>query len=1101
MHMLCQSRSPVSCKLSLLLLTLVVLSATGSHGQEESKDIVETDPQAAAVREQQLIGRSRQLTFAGLRTGEGYFSADGSEIVFQSEREKDNPFYQIYLMDLETGDTERISPGHGKTTCAWIHPTKKQVLFASTHQDPESQKLQQKKLDERASGKESRYAWDYDKQFEIYSYDRAAKTYTQLTNAMGYDAEGSWSPDGKYIAFASNRSAYDGSMTADEKKKFDIDPAIMNEIYIMDADGSNVRRLTKTLGYDGGPFFSADGKKICWRRFSENGAIAEIMSMNVDGSDLRQLTQLKAMSWAPYFHPSGEYLIFTTNRHGFKNFELYLVDANGQSEPVRVTYTAGFDGLPVFTPDGNGIAWTTNRGGKSQIQMGDWNHQKALALLQGAKSKSSSPKLVASRGKFLPSDLARHVEFLCHPDLNGRLTGTPGAKKATEYVATYFESLGLEPAGDNGTWYQEFEFTAGAKTGPNNQLTTSDKNLQPKLNRDWRPLAFSATGEFAAAPIAFAGYGLSAAKEDNQDEYDSFVHLDVKDKWVMVFRYMPEDISAERRQHLSRHQNPRFKAMVARDKGARGLLIVSGPNSKVDEQLISMNFDRSGGTSIPVISISDALASKLLADSGKDLKKLQDKLDTGDMVMGFELKNAALSATIDIQTQRRTGRNVLGRLVAGKKPSENYVVVGAHVDHLGKGRNSSSLARDDERDGIHFGADDNASGVAAMLEVAEYLATQQQHNKLNAKRDIVFAAWSGEELGLIGSKHYVDSLPVLMHGHGHAAHSDPHAVNPHAVNPHAANPHSAKPHAANPHANDASKKTTKVKNPHAVDPHKANPHAANPHKTDPHAVDPHKTASQKSSKPAAHATGKSKSSHALAKPADPHAGMLNEHANQPRHHLVAACINMDMVGRMEKKLVLQGVGSSSIWREEIERRNAPVGLPLTLQNDSYIPTDAQVFFTSGVPILSAFTGSHSDYHTPRDTPNKLNYESAAQISRLMGLIARGLAKRDDVPDYIPQSGPKEKRRASLRAYLGTIPDYAEEDVKGVLLSGVSADAPAAKAGVKNGDIIVELAGKKIENIYDYTYAIEALKVNQPTTIVVQRKGKRITLEIVPGSRD
>jgi S1-C subfamily serine protease len=154
----------------------------------------------------------------------------------------------------------------------------------------------------------------------------------------------------------------------------------------------------------------------------------------------------------------------------------------------------------------------------------------------------------------------------------------------------------------------------------------------------------------------------------------------------------------------------------------------------------------------------------------------------------------------------------------------------------------------------------------------------------------------------------------------------------------------------------------------------------------------------------------------------------------------------------------------------------------------------------GVPILSAFTGAHSEYHTPRDTPDTLNYDGAAQVARFMGLVARGLAASESPPDYVQQSVKQMTRGGRLRAYLGTIPDYAEE-VDGVLLSGVSKDGPADKAGVTSRDVIVELAGKKIENIYDYTHAIEGLKIGEPVKMAVIRNGERVLLEITADSRD
>ena len=1017
-----------------------------------AKDITETDPKAAAKREAMFLTKTRQLTFEGRRAGEGYFSRDGSKLVFQSERESGNPFFQIYLMDLETGDVDRVSPGHGKTTCAWIHPSGKKVLFASTHGDKKAKQKQKDEIAFRKSGKQRRYSWDYDKHFDVYQWDKGTGSYKNLTNTLGYDAEGSWSPDGKLIAFTSNRRGYQGKLTAEEKKNFKVDQAYLNDIYIMNADGSNVRRLTTTPGYDGGPFFSPDGKRICWRRFTPNGAIAEIWTMNIDGTDKKQLTRLRAMSWAPFYHPSGEYLIFTTNRHGFSNFELYVVDAAGKQDPIRVSHTPGFDGLPVFTPDGKRLAWTTNRTSskRSQIFIANWNHKRARAALgldgkavSKVNTKSATDvarkSRVHSRAGFMPVDIARHVEYLCSKKLAGRLTGTEGEKLATAYVAAYLQSLGMKPAGDKKTYFQQFEFTSGVKLGKTNTLSAGKTKY--KVNKDWRPLAFSGDGNFKPAGVVFAGYGMHMPKIGKVKGYDSYVHLDVKGKWVVVFRYMPENVTARRRQELARASQLRFKATTARQRGARGLIIVSGPNAKARSQLVPLRLDGIlAGQSMPVISVTDQVAQSWLKGTGKTLKGLQDKLDTGALSMGFELKGLQLSARVDVDRVKGTGRNVLARLQAGDKPSAQVVVVGAHVDHLGKGMNGSSLARGNESDLIHYGADDNASGVAAMLEIAEYLADQKAKGKLKLKRDIIFAAWSGEELGLLGSKHFVKSLASHMHHHGghHSHGKSPHGKSPKGKSPHGKSPTSLRQNAKKPIGKTA----------------KANPQGAS-----------HRSSRSLSIQP-----------------------------------FVAACINMDMVGRLDKNLILQGVGSSSIWRSEIERRNAPVGLSITLQEDSYIPTDAQTFYTYGVPVLSAFTGSHSEYHTPRDTPNKLNFQGAASIAKLMGLITRSIAMRQSPPDYIEQTAPKTRTTGGLRAYLGTIPDYAEE-VKGVLLSGARKGGPADKAGIKSGDIIVELAGKKIENIYDYTKAIQALKIGKKTRIVVLRKKKRITLTVIPGSRD
>ena len=345
----------------------------------------------APPAERDFLTRIRRLTVEGRRAGEGYWSKDGRQLVFQSEREPGNPFYQIYLMDMASGDVTRMSPGMGKTTCSFINPETGDVLFASTHHDARSKQLQEEELTFRASGKERRYSWDYDPEMELYVRSARTGTLRRLTNKRGYDAEGSISPDGQWIVFASTRDGYDRQLSAAEQKQLDLDPSYFAEIYIMraDADGSGARRLTKVPGYDGGPFFSPDGKRIIWRRFDETGVIADVRTMNLDGTDERQVTDFGAMSWAPYIHPSGQYVLFASNKLGFENFEVFMVDIDGKKEPVRITYSDGFDGLPVPSPDGTQFAWTSSRGGgrEGQIYLAQWNHQKALEAIKNAPAR------------------------------------------------------------------------------------------------------------------------------------------------------------------------------------------------------------------------------------------------------------------------------------------------------------------------------------------------------------------------------------------------------------------------------------------------------------------------------------------------------------------------------------------------------------------------------------------------------------------------------------------------------------------------------------------------------------------------------------------
>lgn len=975
-----------------IVLSIVCTGEMGSAAQEETR----------------LLANVRQVTFVGTRAGEGYFSQDGTLMVFQSEREPTNPFFQIYLMNLLSGETHRVSPGYGKATCGWIHPSQEKILFASTHEDPQAHEKQHAERAQRAAGKTRRYTWDFDEQFDLFETDLYGQRYKNLTRTLGYDAEGVWSPDGKQIVFASNRHAYTGLLSEEETALLSRDPSVFIDLYVMEADGTQVRRLTEARGYDGGPFVSADGRRIVWRRFTVDGVAAEIFTMNMDGTEERQITRLGALSWAPYFHPSGDYVIFATNVHGMDNFELYLVDSAGRTQPVRVTYTEGFDGLPVFTPDGKRLAWTSARTPQkqSQIFFADWNDAEARRLLglppreRAKHANAAELTRETDRISTAPAEvqvevetLRRHVTTLASEEMNGRRTGTKGEELATAYAASVFASLGLVPAGDRGTFFQSFEFTAGVSLGLANRLslyTATDLPLREyQVDTEWRPLAFSRTGVVEPAAVVFAGYGIMAPATEGVPTYDSFAGLDVTDKWVMVFRYLPEKIAPDWRRHLNRYAHLRYKAMVARDRGARGVIVVSGPNARVEEQLVPLSFDASlTGTSVAAISITDSLAAQLLKPTGRQLQELQDALDTGQPLSGFLIPGLMLGAQIDIRYEKRTGRNVLARLQADGAVAKGTVILGAHIDHLGDGVGTGSLARGDERGKIHYGADDNASGVAGVLEIARWLAREKTQGRLSLQRDVLFALWSGEEIGLLGSTYFTRTF----------------------------------------------------------------------------------------------------------------GGGKEERTNLSPD--VVAYLNMDMIGRLDNTLILQGVGSSPFWLRAIERHNVQAELPISLQDDSYLPTDATPFYLKGVPILSAFTGAHEDYHTPGDTADKINYAGVERIVSFMGALTRTLATGEDIPTYVKvESLQTPMSRGHLRVYLGTIPDYAQSAVVGVRLSGVVKGGPADQAGVQGGDIIVELAGQKIENIYDYTYGVENLQVGVPVQMVVERNGQLVSFTVTPRARD
>jgi TolB protein len=312
----------------------------------------------------------RQITKDFVRAGEGYYAPNGKSIIFQAE-EKDsgNPFYQIFTMDLETQRVRRVSPGVGKTTCSYFAPDGKKIIFASSHLDPNAKKQYaeeyRRREEDRKAGRRRRYQWDFDPHLSIFEANPDGSGLKRLTDAPGYNAEGSYSPDGKSIVFCSNRSG--------EKNL---------ELYIMDKDGKNVRQLTHAPGcYNGGPFFSPDGKRVVFRSDRKKTDHLQLYVINVDGSGERALTDdLNWVCWGPYWYKDSTHIVYAGADHsvaGRPNYDLYWMNVE-TGKKVRLTYAPGADVLPVFSPDGKRLMWTSTRDGRqpSQLWMADFTPPK-----------------------------------------------------------------------------------------------------------------------------------------------------------------------------------------------------------------------------------------------------------------------------------------------------------------------------------------------------------------------------------------------------------------------------------------------------------------------------------------------------------------------------------------------------------------------------------------------------------------------------------------------------------------------------------------------------------------------------------------------------
>ncbi|HEY6767338.1 MAG TPA: M28 family peptidase [Candidatus Sulfotelmatobacter sp.] len=565
------------------------------------------------------------------------------------------------------------------------------------------------------------------------------------------------------------------------------------------------------------------------------------------------------------------------------------------------------------------------------------------------------------------------VKALASPQMEGRGAGTKGLARAEHLIEKRYKQLKLQSAGVRG-YAQPFSVVTGArmKSGNGFLVVTGDARRYLKPGEDFVPFSFSSSG-LETAGLVFAGYGTTA----DEFRYDDYAGVDVKGKIALLLRYEPSGFAGKNANHgLTQHSQLVTKAINARNHGAKAVIIINGKLGDGEEDILtrfgSVNGPSNAG--IIFIQVKNAVAEQWFQMAGKSLKDLQDRINTSSKPQSFAFPNSLrLSLRVNIETTHATVNNVLAYLAG---TTDEYVIVGAHFDHLGRG-NVDSLAPS-QIGQIHPGADDNASGTAGVLELARLLAPQR--GKL--KRGILFMDFAGEELGLLGSAEWV-------------------------------------------------KEPTR----------------------------------------------------ALAK--------------------AVAMINMDMIGRIkDDKVYVGGVGTGSTFKTVLEQaeKDEPSSSPpfkIEYSASGYASSDHTSFIGKKIPVLFFFSGLHGDYHKPSDTWEKINAPSAARLLDVVRDVVVQLANTDQPPAF--QTVVEEKPTGSgggggYGPYFGSIPDFGQTE-NGVKFSDVKPGSPAAKAGFKAGDVLVQFGDKPIKNLYDFTDALRRSKVGDVVEVKVLREGQPVTATV------